>query len=257
MERLANFMGHDLAIHKQHYRLSSTTMELKDISKLLLIMEGADIEKYRGRTSTDIVCETLEEHNKILERVLERARQVNLKFNADKWNFLMPEIKYLGHTFSSNGMSPDQKKVQDLTIDKAVEVCRAKRIAKEQAQEVHNEVKKADFVKKKENKYERKQCGKCGGIHEYRRCPAFGKECNKCRRVYHFARVCRSQKGNVHRKRRGCVNMEFLIDLNESDEDSTDLEELMESVNMHQEFLIDLNESDEDSTDLEELMESV
>lgn len=86
-------------------------------------------------------------------------------------------------------------------------MCRAKRIAKEQAQEVHNEVKKADFVKKKENKYERKQCGKCGGIHEYRRCPAFGKECNKCRRVYHFARVCRSQKGNVHRKRRGCVNM--------------------------------------------------
>ncbi|KAK9712529.1 RNase H-like domain found in reverse transcriptase [Popillia japonica] len=47
-----------------------------------------------------------------LEKVLERARQVNLKFNADKCNFLMPEIKYLGHTFSSNGMSPDQKKIE-------------------------------------------------------------------------------------------------------------------------------------------------
>lgn len=54
MGRPANFMGHDLAIHKQHYRLPSTAMELSETSKLLLIMEGADVEKYRGQTLKNI-----------------------------------------------------------------------------------------------------------------------------------------------------------------------------------------------------------
>ena len=37
-----------------------------------------------------------------------------------------------------------------------------------------------------------KPCGNCGGIHEPRKCPAFGKTCNNCMKRNHFASVCMS-----------------------------------------------------------------
>lgn len=52
MGRLANFMGHDLAI--QHYQLPSTAMDVSQTSKLLLIMEEANVEKYRGHALREI-----------------------------------------------------------------------------------------------------------------------------------------------------------------------------------------------------------
>ncbi|XP_064410442.1 uncharacterized protein K02A2.6-like [Latimeria chalumnae] len=42
-----------------------------------------------------------------------------------------------------------------------------------------------------------KSCGKCGNVHEYRNCPAFGKKCKFCGKYNHFARQCKS-KANLH-----------------------------------------------------------
>jgi hypothetical protein len=41
---------------------------------------------------------------------------------------------------------------------------------------------------------EKSQCNRCGYKHEARRCPAYGKTCNKCQRPNHFAKVCRSAR---------------------------------------------------------------
>ena len=49
-----------------------------------------------------------------------------------------------------------------------------------------------------------KKCGLCGGPYPHRSgatsCPAYGKPCNKCGKVGHFGRVCRStpQKRYTH-----------------------------------------------------------
>lgn len=34
-------------------------------------------------------------------------------------------------------------------------------------------------------------CSKCGQIHEFRNCPAFGKRCFKCNLMNHFGKMCK------------------------------------------------------------------
>lgn len=42
----------------------------------------------------------------------------------------------------------------------------------------------------------RKPCTRCGTRHDYRKCPAFGKECRKCKKPNHFAKMCQSTDVN-------------------------------------------------------------
>lgn len=55
---------------------------------------------------------TIEEHDVALQNVLNRAREINLKFNKDKSVICTSEVKYLGHIFSSKGVLVDQSKVK-------------------------------------------------------------------------------------------------------------------------------------------------
>lgn len=52
--QLANFMGHDLKIHADHYRLPSTALQIGQLSKLLIMMEDGDINRYKGKTLEEI-----------------------------------------------------------------------------------------------------------------------------------------------------------------------------------------------------------
>ena len=36
-------------------------------------------------------------------------------------------------------------------------------------------------------------CRSCGRNHEVRKCPAYGKECYKCQKRNHFAKMCRAE----------------------------------------------------------------
>lgn len=47
------------------------------------------------------------EHDETLKRVLERAREKNVRFNVNKIQFSLEEVKYLGHIFSHNSVKPD------------------------------------------------------------------------------------------------------------------------------------------------------
>lgn len=44
-----------------------------------------------------IAAETEEEHDRILAQVLNRARELNIKFNETKVQYKVREVKYLGH----------------------------------------------------------------------------------------------------------------------------------------------------------------
>lgn len=49
-EQLANFMGHDLDIHNQYYRLPDETLQISRVSKILLAMESGQLHQLRGKT---------------------------------------------------------------------------------------------------------------------------------------------------------------------------------------------------------------
>ena len=57
-----------------------------------------------------------EEHDQRLKKVLDRAREVQLKLNQKKCKIRVTEVSYIGHTFTSNGVKPDQRKVQAILM---------------------------------------------------------------------------------------------------------------------------------------------
>lgn len=59
-----------------------------------------------------IAAESLEQHEMILNKVIERAREYNIKFNKNKFQYKAVEIKFLGLIFDSKGMSPDKERVE-------------------------------------------------------------------------------------------------------------------------------------------------
>lgn len=54
-----------------------------------------------------IIGKTIEEHDQILEKVLDRARHLNIKFNPKKIQLRVPEVKYLGFVFTKDGYKCD------------------------------------------------------------------------------------------------------------------------------------------------------
>lgn len=52
------------------------------------------------------------DHDKILHQVLERARENNIKFNPDKFQFGVQEVKYMGLIISKDGIKADKSHVR-------------------------------------------------------------------------------------------------------------------------------------------------
>ena len=52
------------------------------------------------------------DQDNILKSVLERAKQLNIKFNSAKCFFGLSQVKYMGHIFSKDGMQVDPSRIQ-------------------------------------------------------------------------------------------------------------------------------------------------
>ncbi|GBO41607.1 Transposon Ty3-G Gag-Pol polyprotein [Araneus ventricosus] len=59
-----------------------------------------------------IAANSIKEHGEILAKVVRRAKSLNIKFNKNKVQFRVPEVKYLGHVFNVAGMRPDPERVK-------------------------------------------------------------------------------------------------------------------------------------------------
>ena len=53
-DQLADFLGHDIRIHRQFYRLPQGTLQLARMSKVLLAMERGAVSQFKGMTLDDI-----------------------------------------------------------------------------------------------------------------------------------------------------------------------------------------------------------
>ena len=62
--------------------------------------------------SGDTLADATADHDQNLLRLLKRARKVNLKFNSKKLDLRKPEVKYMGHVLTSEGLKPDPDKVK-------------------------------------------------------------------------------------------------------------------------------------------------
>lgn len=60
-----------------------------------------------------LICgENEEDHDRILKCVLERAKELNVRFNKRKFQYKKGEVKYFGHIFSKEGMKVDPDRVR-------------------------------------------------------------------------------------------------------------------------------------------------
>ena len=55
------------------------------------------------------------DHEQNLRKLLERARAVNFKLNSKKMNLKQPQVKFMGHVLSNEGLKPDPDKVRAVT----------------------------------------------------------------------------------------------------------------------------------------------
>ncbi|CAK9829637.1 Retrovirus-related Pol polyprotein from transposon 17.6 [Anthophora retusa] len=59
-----------------------------------------------------IFGQSIEEHNRNLAIVLQRLKELGLKLQPDKCEFLKPELEYLGHVITAEGVKPNPKKLE-------------------------------------------------------------------------------------------------------------------------------------------------
>lgn len=54
LDQLADFLGHDIRVHRQFYRLPEGTLQLAKISKVLMALEQGRLAEFKGKTLDDI-----------------------------------------------------------------------------------------------------------------------------------------------------------------------------------------------------------
>lgn len=57
LDLLATFMGHDIRIHRQYYRLPEDTLELVKVSKILLNLEEGKLQNFHGKSLEELEVE--------------------------------------------------------------------------------------------------------------------------------------------------------------------------------------------------------
>ena len=67
MDLLADFLGHDIRVHREFYRLPEHTLQVAKVSKLLFSLENGQFSKQCGKTLSDIEVTVDEGKRKTIE----------------------------------------------------------------------------------------------------------------------------------------------------------------------------------------------
>ena len=129
----------------------------------------------------------------------------NCDFGAFKDRLVRDKI-----LFGTNDETARQRMLEeeDLTLEKAINICRSIEVTKARMQYMSNEKINSSLVQEiKKDRYpsfsasntsvSNKPCRFCDLVHLHRQCPAYGKTCRKCGKYNHFAVVCRSFKSDT------------------------------------------------------------
>ncbi len=98
------------------YRFHRMPYGIKSTSKVFQCLNSdsfGDIEGvFMVADDMIIAAATKAEHDAILEKVMNRAESLNVKFNKDKLQYMVNEVNYLGHVITSDGVKPDESRYQ-------------------------------------------------------------------------------------------------------------------------------------------------
>ena len=131
----------------------------------------------------------------------------------------------------------------DLTLQRSIDICRAAETSSSQLNVLTGSGSdasvnflrkggkarlnsgKTDLNKLDKQKHASSNCGKCGRKHDAKNCPAFGKQCHKCKGKNHFTKMCKSRPRNqkVHTLETGSTSDsdgEFFVDSIETNDKS-------------------------------------
>lgn len=89
-------------------------------------------------------------------------------------------------------------RVENLTLDKCMQICRATELSKENRKTLQGQTVEVVHALKRvtrKNRDSEVNCKFCGKTHEKHKnkCPAYGKKCKKCGKENHFAVKCKSR----------------------------------------------------------------
>lgn len=113
----------------------------------------------------------------------------------------------------------------DLTLDKAIAICRASEQATKQLKEINNaESQQVNILKNKskQSKKEEFNCRRCGTKHGRQNCPAYKSKCEKCQKLGHFANSCWAKTNKTQSNKSKKIN---LTEAEEEEEVGEDQEE--------------------------------
>ena len=54
LDVLANFMGHDIRVHREYYRLPENTLQTAKVAKILMLLERGQVNNLAGRNLEEI-----------------------------------------------------------------------------------------------------------------------------------------------------------------------------------------------------------
>ncbi|XP_055997848.1 uncharacterized protein K02A2.6-like [Ostrea edulis] len=179
--------------------------------------ENITVWRHRFHTRQQGKTETIDQYVTDL-RVIAK----NCKFGALEEDMLRDRI-----VCGVNSERVKERLLRDnkLTLESALSVCRASEESAIHLSDLHSEEATAAAVFKKSSKdreYRKQQvnrndrkkhsvkptnsreqkskvkaCGKCGTSHDVGKCPAHGKNCLKCNKPNHFAKMCRTKNVNI------------------------------------------------------------
>ena len=92
------------------------------ISSASEVMQKRNEETFGDIPGVHIVADDMivaaaneKEHDAILERIMQRAQEKNVRFNKSKVQFKVSTVKYLGNLVASSGLRPDPEKVRAIS----------------------------------------------------------------------------------------------------------------------------------------------
>ena len=86
-------------------------------------------------------------------------------------------------------------KGNDLTLNDAIEIAKNFQATLSNTSSFEKNTSVNAVRQERGRKPQRKNCWFCGTFHPPKKCPAYGKKCNKCGQMNHFAKVCQDFKG--------------------------------------------------------------
>lgn len=240
----------------EDYLIATGQHEAADKIKLSMLRNIIGTESARIMSTFNVADEELDKYKCTIELI---DKYVNPRVNEcfERYNFLkrsqkegesfehfLTECRHLVKSCNYNEIDPNQSaedkslrdkivmgitdpvtreallRIDQLTLDKAVQFCRTSEQSKHQSLQFKQEAGEVNVVKKSKgkfnnsNKYHNKnknstqnvksdgkfKCKRCRCVHGPRECPAFGKPCTNCGILNHFAVACRVKNvKNVNR----------------------------------------------------------